>query len=193
MTQMKKIWEKIKTNLMSISPRIGESLNDPATQKEIEQLKATIGQELPISFIEYLRTYNGQSHNNHYISFIGHNSLLSIKEIITSWETQINLFGDEEKIEFIKENKVQPVIWDKGRIPFASFNGCDFIVIDLNPGKNGIYGQILAIWPGQDLEDDAIIIADSFEHFSQHILNDLVTKNRKLKNGIIQVNDNWVT
>ena len=189
---MKENWTNIRKNLIDISPKIAKSFNKPATQKEIEQLEATIGEKLPTSFVEYLTTFDGQNHNDFEISFIGANSLLTIKEILEVWTMQVELFADEPEIE-ITENKVKPKIWDKKWIPFSDFMANQRLVIDLNPGKNGTYGQILQLWAGQDLEDDEVVVANSFDEFTKHILEDLKSKNFQITDeNIIEVNDEWI-
>lgn len=189
---MTEVWTKIKKSLIDVLPAIAESLNKPATQNEIELLEKTIGKSLPLSFIEYLKVCNGQNHDDFNITFVGANSLLTISEIIEVWKTQIFLFADEPKIA-INENKVQPKIWDNCWIPFTDFMGQQRLVIDLNPGKNGVYGQVLQLWAGQDLEDDGVVVANSFEEFSQHILRDLLSKKYEISaDSTIELNDEWI-
>jgi cell wall assembly regulator SMI1 len=189
---MQNSWTKIKNELTKVSSDIGSSFNKPASNKQITLLETALKQTLPDSFKEYLMTFNGQQHENYSTFFIGHNCLLNVKEIIDTWKMQMDLFGDEEEIDWVKENKVRPVIWDKSWIPFTDFEATTRIAIDLNPGKNGTYGQILQIHAGQDLETDNIVISRSFEDFSKEILKRLTKKNYEYKNGIIEFIDNWL-
>lgn len=190
--EMNNIWIKIRENLIHILPEIAKSLNKPATQKEIEQFEMIIEQKLPTSFIKYLTTFNGQNHNNFEITFIGGNSLLTIQEILDLWIMQVELFEDEPKIE-ITENRVRAKIWDKNWIPFSGFMGQPRLAIDLNPPKNGTYGQVLQLWAGKNLEDDDVVVANSFEEFSKHILKDLKLKNFQISDeNLIKLNDDWI-
>ena len=189
---MKKTWIEIKGKLSEHSPEISESFSNPATQDEISHLETAIGQKLPDSFVSYLLTFNGQNHNNYSVTFVGANCLLTITEIINLWTLQNDLFGDEPNIE-ITENKIKPKIWDKGWIPFADFMGQQRLVIDLNPGTNGTYGQILQLWAGQDLEDDEVVVAGSFEEFSEKILEYLQKEKITISDeNIIEFDDFWL-
>lgn len=189
---MQNSWTQIKEILSRISNNIGNSFNKPASNDEIVLLETVLKQTLPDSFKDYLLTFNGQRDDNYNTFFIGYNCLLSIDRIIETWKMQMDLFGEEDKIDWIKENKVLPVIWDKGWIPFTDFEANTRIAIDLNPGKNGTYGQIIQIWPGQDLETDNIVIAESFENFSKEILKRLIDNNYEYKDQAITFADNWI-
>lgn len=85
-------------------------------------------------------------------------------------------FGEEEESDWIKENKVRAVIWNKSWIPLIKFEVNKRIAIDLNPGKNGNHGQIIQIWGGHDLETDNVVIASPFEDFSEVIVKRLKEK-----------------
>jgi len=189
---MKDIWNNIYQELYKSVPIIAKSLNSLANPKEIRELRELLDFELPSSFIEYLNIYNGQTHNNYEITFVGYNCLLSVQEIIEEWKMLTHLFGDEPSIDFIKENKVQPSCWDKGWIPFACFEADTRIVLDMNPGKNGVRGQILQMWSGQDLESDEIVLANSFEEFSLKILEEIKSKAFRIEDGVIILESNWL-
>lgn len=189
---MKDVWNNIRKELSAQALITAESLNSQADVNEIRELERITEYKLPTSFIDYLNTFNGQTHNNYEITFIGYNCLLPIREIIEEWKMLVQLFEDEPTIDFIKENKVQPKCWDKGWIPFACFEADTRLVLDMNPGKNGIEGQILQIWGGQDLESDEVVITDSFEEFSQKILEELKSKAFQIEDGVIILNEGWL-
>lgn len=189
---MKDVWDNIQKELLGQAPITAESLNHQVDISEIQELERVTEYKLPTSFIDYLNTFNGQTHNNYEITFIGYNCLLPVREIIEEWKMLIQLFGNEPFIDFIKENKVQPRYWDKGWIPFSCFEADTRLVLDMNPGKNGVQGQILQMWGGQDLEGDEVVIADSFEEFSQKILDELKSKAFHVEDGVIILNEGWL-
>lgn len=43
---------------------------------------------------------------------IGHNRFLSVARIIETMDMQRFCFGDEDRVDWITENKIQPVMWD---------------------------------------------------------------------------------
>lgn len=178
------IWQKIREELEKINPQIGKSFNLPAEEEKIHRLEAITGQKLPEDFKNYLRTFNGQNHQWYEILFVGYNVLLSVDEIISDYEMA---FEDEEVIDWITPNKIQPSIWNKGWIPFANFNGTQRIFIDLNPTSKGISGQIVQLWSGIDMESDEVVIANSFYEFSQKVLQSLQEKSYEIEDDVINV------
>ncbi len=150
---MKNVWNEIKNEIKRVSPRIFDTINNPATIKEINFLEEKLNVNLPQSFKEYLLVFNGQNHNNS-IHLIGYNNFLTISEIINEWKMMSELFSDKEEIDIITENKIKPLYWSRKWIPFTSFEGTERIIIDLDSGINGIDGQIIQIYSGCDLESD---------------------------------------
>ncbi|MFK8302260.1 SMI1/KNR4 family protein [Capnocytophaga stomatis] len=178
------IWQKIREELEKMNPKVGKSFNPPAEEEKIHQLEAIIEQKLPEDFKNYLRTFNGQNHQWDETLFVGYNALLSVDEIISDYEMA---FEDEEVIDWLTPNKIQPSIWNKGWIPFANFNGTQRIFIDLNPACNGVYGQIIQLWSGIDMESDEVVIANSFYEFSEKVLQSLQEKSYNLEDDVINV------
>ena len=40
------------------------------------------------------------------------------------------------------EDKIKPFVWREHWIPFTEFEGCQYLILDCDPGKNGTYGQV---------------------------------------------------
>lgn len=177
------IWQQIHHELSIISPEIGASFNHGATEAQLIELEKMIGQTLPEDFKDYLRLFNGQ--NNQDILFVGYNSLLSIEKIIAFYQMKMDLFADEPPIDWITVNKIQPMIWDKGWLPFADFEASNQLVLDLNPAQSGTFGQIISMSSGIDYQSDEIVVATDFREFSEQILALLKAKNFILQEGII--------
>ncbi|MDU1891910.1 MAG: SMI1/KNR4 family protein [Dysgonomonas sp.] len=189
---MKKVWNEIKEEIHQISPRMANSLNKPASESDIKDMEKVLSQELPSSVKEYFLTFNGQNHEGFNIPLIGDNSLLSIEEVLETWKLQLDLFSEEEEIDFIVENKVKPTLWDKGWIPLSDSMSGTRIILDLNPGKYGTMGQVFQLWPGRDMEEDEIVIADSFAEFSQEVLKRLREKMFEFCDDIIEFDGDWI-
>lgn len=100
-------------------------------------------------------------------------------------QIQLDLFADEEPIEHLVENKIQPVIWDKNWLPFTNYEGSAMLILDFNAGKNGTDGQVFTYFSGMGLEADEIVIADSFEAFSQNLLSALQQKQYEIIEDVI--------
>ena len=182
----KYLWQKIQQSLLAIAPSIGRSFQKPAQEAQIKALEDTIAQPLPESFKEYLSIFNGQEQSDSPHYFMGYNLLLPIDEIIETYQMQVEDFEGESIADDINSNKIQPVLWDKGWVPFTDFEATTRICIDLNPATNGVKGQVIMLYPGIDYQSDEVVLANSFEEFTQKIWNILDAKDYSFEEGIIE-------
>ena len=180
------LWQKIQQSLLAIAPSIGESFQKPAQESQIKALEDVVAQPLPESFKEYLRTFNGQAQSDSPNYFMGYNLLLPTDEIIETYRMLVEDFEGESIADELNPNKIQPVLWDKGWIPFTDFEATTRICIDLNPAANGVKGQVIMLYPGIDYQSDEVVLANSFEEFTQKIWNILDAKDYSFEEGIIE-------
>ena len=180
------LWQKIQQSLLVIAPSIGESFQKPAEESQIKALEDAVAQSLPKSFKEYLRTFNGQTQSDSPHYFMGYNLLLPTDEIIETYQMLVEDFEGESIADELNPNKIQPVLWDKGWIPFTDFEATTRICIDLNPATNGVKGQVIMLYPGIGYQSDEVVLANSFEEFTQKIWNILDTKDYSFEEGIIE-------
>jgi len=180
------LWQKIQQSLLAIAPSIGESFQKPAQESQIKALEDVVAQPLPESFKEYLRTFNGQAQSDSPNHFMGYNLLLPTDEIIETYRMLVEDFEGESIADELNPNKIQPVLWDKGWIPFTDFEATTRICIDLNPATNGVKGQVIMLYPGIDYQSDEVVLANSFEEFTQKIWNILDAKDYSFEEGIIE-------
>ena len=180
------LWQEIQQSLLAIAPSIGESFQKPAKEGQIKALEDAVAQSLPESFKEYLRTFNGQAQSDSPHYFMGYNLLLPTDEIIETYRMLVEDFEGESIADELNPNKIQPVLWDKGWIPFTDFEATTRICIDLNPVANGVKGQVIMLYPGIDYQSDEVVLANSFEEFTQKIWNILDAKDYSFEEGIIE-------
>ena len=180
------LWQEIQQSLLVIAPSIGESFQKPAEESQIKALEDAVAQPLPESFKEYLRTFNGQAQSDSPHYFMGYNLLLPTDEIIETYRMLVEDFEGESIADELNPNKIQPVLWDKGWIPFTDFEATTRICIDLNPATNGVKGQVIMLYPGIDYQSDEVVLANSFEEFTQKIWNILDAKDYSFEEGIIE-------
>ena len=180
------LWQKIQQSLLAIAPSIGESFQKPAEESQIKALEEVIAQPLPESFKEYLRTFNRQEQSDSPHYFMGYNLLLPTDGIIETYQMLVEDFEGESIADELNPNKIQPVLWDKGWIPFTDFEATTRICIDLNPATNGVKGQVIMLYPGIDYQSDEVVLANSFEEFTQKIWNILDAKDYSFEEGIIE-------
>ena len=180
------LWQEIQQSLLAIAPLIGKSFQKPAEEAQIKALEDVIAQSLPESFKQYLRTFNGQAQSDSPHYFMGYNLLLPTDEIIETYQMLVEDFEGESIADELNPNKIQPVLWDKGWIPFTDFEVTTRICIDLNPAANGVKGQVIMLYPGIDYQSDEVVLANSFEEFTQKIWNILDAKDYSFEEGIIE-------
>jgi cell wall assembly regulator SMI1 len=169
------MWTEIVNQVAALSPGVLASVNPPAAPDAIGSLERRIGAPLPDGFKQYLAVMDGQNNLGRDHPLIGFNRLLPVASIIELMDMQRFNFGDEDRIEWLTENKIQPVLWDSRWVPFSDFEGSPRLILDLRPGRNGTYGQVWQDWPGRDREDDGTVIAPTFAEFSNELLRRLTT------------------
>jgi cell wall assembly regulator SMI1 len=84
--------------------------------------------------------------------------------------------GDEDRIEWITEKKIQPVMWDSRWVSFSDCEGSPRLILDLHPGRSGTSGQVWQDLRGCDLEDGGTLIAPTFAEFSTELLRRLTIR-----------------
>ncbi|MFC9774317.1 SMI1/KNR4 family protein [Paenibacillus chitinolyticus] len=182
----KDVWTTILNQVQTISDPIFATVNPPAAEEEIQRLERTLQVTLPTAFRDYLSIMNGQ-HDE--IPFIGYNCFLSIADIIETWSMMNELFEDEEQVDWVNEDRIKPVIWGNKWIPFTDFEASSRLILDLDPGKNGITGQIFKYTPGMSYQD---VIANSFEDFSNEMLKRLQANQFSFVDDVIAFDDLYI-
>lgn len=173
-------WHGIKTELGDIQSSWADSFNPPASNQDIAKLQASFSATIPADFLAYLQLFNGQNHQNFAIQPFSYFALLPINEILNIVAMQATLWDEDDTIDYLSPNKIQTKIWDKHWLPFAS-ESTDYLLLDLNPAKNGTYGQVFRMHLGADYESNDIVIEDSFSAFSQTLLHKLQQQEYELE------------
>ena len=114
--------------------------NPGATQDELAALEATLGRPLPPELAALLHSVNGDL-------YIGEYNLLSTQGIADWWArhkcwlddgtyAHLEAFDDERDI-------IKVAWWHPGLIPVLEDSGCNQLCLDLDPGPNGVVGQMV--------------------------------------------------
>ncbi|UNK15858.1 SMI1/KNR4 family protein [Paenibacillus sp. N3/727] len=96
------------------------------------------------------------------------------------------MFEDEEQVDWIDEDRIKPLIWSEKWISFTDFEASSRLSLDLDPGRNGISGQIFKYHPGMSYQE---VIANSFEEFSNEILKRFQANQFSFTDGVIAFED----
>jgi cell wall assembly regulator SMI1 len=183
------IWEKFTSRLERILPGCTSRFTS-ADDIAVDKFESEIGILLPVDFKRYLQIAGGRKEHGTPLPIFGHFALPSLIEIKASRKNLIFLFGDEPTLGHIPENKLKPCIWDPLWIPFMESNATDRLILDLNPGKNGHFGQIARDYPGIDRASDSVAVSRSFEDFVQETSDRLQGTGCQVKEGRIDFG-NW--
>ena len=139
-----------------------------AGKEQIQEFEGLAGAAFPAEYYELYQAVNGE---NQYMASVLGFELLSIQAAQEEYRV---LLDCPYQVLSAEEGRIKEGEYRRGWIPIAHDGGGSFILMDLEPGKNGKYGQIITL----DREDDiSYVLGDSLE---------LVFKRMEelLKNGI---------
>ena len=141
---MKKIWKQIENRLEANAPEIYESLEKPATGKQIEAAEKQFEAKLPRAVKDSYLIHDGSK----YETLLNGWELLSLENAVKAWVFLKGLFTDGDldvdcrtDSEFIK-----PVWWHERWIPILYDRCGNYLCADLAPQKGGRRGQIIAYY-----------------------------------------------
>lgn len=142
-------------------PNIEKALRKITDKSKVDELEKLCGKDLPKEFKNIYLKYNGETGNP--MGLMAGLGLMEIEAMINCWKS---LQDSAYKIISSKEGFVQEGNYKKGWIPFAEDWGGSYLAIDLVPGKEGAYGQVITI---DRNSDNSYVIANSFEEFLEQI------------------------
>ena len=150
-------------------PELNASLNPPATEADISRLETTTGLTLPEDLKQLYRLHNGES--GHAGLFFGL-PFISIDEALAEWTVWENLAGSTASLDTsiisVPANHIKEQYINTRYLPISKDYGGNNIGIDLDPGPDGISGQVINF--GRD-EDTRFVIAPSLAGFMEFILH----------------------
>lgn len=166
---------EIKTLLANEYPELNASLNPPATEADINQLEITIGLTLPDELKQLYRLHNGESGNAGL--FFGL-PFISIEEALAEWKVWESLADSttslDNSIISVPSNHIKEQYINTRYLPISKDYGGNNIGIDLDPGPDGISGQVINF--GRD-ENTRYVIAPSLSGFMEFILHHVKNNN----------------
>jgi uncharacterized protein len=143
------LWSEIEKWLGAHAPDRARELRPGASPEALEALKTTIHHELPPDYSASLRLHNGKAELSDY-------AYLSIDDVTDTWTRlrdleQSGAFA-KLQIDAPEAQVIQPKWWHSGWLPFAKDSGGNLLCLDLDPGINGRFGQVIrferAMGPG---------------------------------------------
>lgn len=158
-------------------PNISDCLNGPVENRKLAELEAMTGKSLPKDFKKLYLAHNGE--NNKVFGVMAGFRWMSIDSIARNWEV---LQQSAYEIISAENELIQDGGFKKGWIPFAEDCGGSFLVMDLEPGSNGTYGQIILIYHDSCY---SYVISESIQLFLEFI-------NNNFKNGNLSTQEDNV-
>lgn len=195
---MEAVWQEILEQIRSISGGIAASVNPPADASELRLLEETTEITLPQAFRGYLSVMNGQRNTeegtrdrNAETPLLGYYVFLSAAGILETWRMMNGLFASEtEPVGWVQEDRIKPYIWRRHWLPFAECEGSQYLILDCDPGKHGICGQVFLWSSGMDFQS---VTAGSFDEFSRGLRSRLTEGRFALTElGTIEFEDYYV-
>ncbi len=165
---MKDIWEKIENWLAINAQNVLSSLADGATDEEIANAEKILGITFPEDFKASYKIHNGQK-DNYNLGFTYGWHFLSLENIISEWQVWVDM--GEFNNPYSKPKKGIKNNWFNQKwIPVTSNGNSDHHCLDLDPDKDGKYGQIILLW-----HDDALrsLQAENFTEFLSYFSDSL--------------------
>ena len=165
-TQLENIENWLKMNANKIAEL---SLQEPATEEQIEELESAIGKTLPQDFKELYQWHNGLTSEDNLGSLFFGLDFLPIEQVLDEYydRESYDPIGPLEKYdkEIDPSNVLNPH-WIK-----FGFDGAHTgLYMDLAPSEQGKYGQIIFV---DDEYDTAILVANSITELVANFVKDL--------------------
>ncbi|PIF31209.1 cell wall assembly regulator SMI1 [Flavobacterium sp. 9] len=150
-------------------------MNNGANDKEIVDLEKSLNQILPSSYIDLLKTYNGEKKS---VGLMGGFGFLGTEEIVLQWDFFKTAESNIEPDSVYQKDKIKNELYSVKRIPFAHDGSGNFLCIDYDPGVEGKNGQILYLPTGDP--EPVSVIADNFDEFLSFLIDAVTTEKLEL-------------
>lgn len=155
---MKRISKKLGSHF-------GSFLRQPASIEEIEGLERTLGISLPTDLRRLYELHNGELDGEPGL-FFGM-SFLPLSGVLSEWQSCSALAGDRamNDVPFyaVPPETIKDQYINSKWIPFAADFDSNFLAVDLDPGPNGTYGQVINFG-----------IKENTRHVVAHSVEDLI-------------------
>lgn len=134
----------------------------------IQDLERELGVDLPVELVDlYLHT-NGNNDDTGVFSGYQFLSIEEIYQAIDSLTEGASNFNELETFPCHPEGTIKKVSYSEYWVPFGGKDTGNYIGVDLDPGPNGISGQIINFGPEEYFR---VQIAESLQDFLEELLD----------------------
>jgi cell wall assembly regulator SMI1/Lon protease-like protein len=174
-TDIEATWKRIVDWLEKNAPRAASSLQRGASEAELREFEAAIGQRMPADWRALYRLANGQAYGEPRIWFgLDFMNLESSLSEWRSWSAIIASHDEEDlRTEFMgsyPNGAVRLTHACTGWIPLAADSSGNHFGVDLSPGDVGTSGQIINFGRDEDLK---FVMAQSLGLFLQWMADEM--------------------
>jgi len=177
---MDQTWNKLIKGLDQITTTFKDfnyELNLGVTDKKILSLEKTIGKTFPEDFKAFYKVHNGENSNGYGI--MKGEEFLSMERILEEWNVwkellEANTFEEEDSVYTSNPDvEIKSDWWNIHWIPFTYDGNGNHICLDLDPTKEGNYGQVIRIWHD---EPERELLANTFTEWINEYADQLANK-----------------
>lgn len=169
--EMKSNFEKIENWLNENAEKINEfSLQEPATESEINDLEKTINKSLPNDFKELYLWRNGLGEDGNFGSLFFGMDFYPIERIIEEYQSKGRYTAENISLKNADKEIDKTNIYNSDWVKFAFDGSHTSLYLDLRPTNEGKFGQIIFI---DDEYEMGILVADSTSQLVADFAKDL--------------------
>lgn len=163
------VFTRLVSSLKERLPDSGTLFNPGVEESNLDNLEKETGITLPEEFRMLYRSHNGESEG--LSGILAGFGWMKLEAVLGEWR---GLQQSAYSIVSDKPGQIREGAFQKGWIPFGDDGGGSFLVLDLAPGPEGIYGQIITIDHDSDI---SYVIAGSLNEFFAFIEKGLSSGN----------------
>jgi len=183
---MQKKWDRITAWFSAHASHLIADLRPGASETDLKQLEAQIGEKLPVEFHAFYQIHDGQRNECPQGMFynLQFMPIKLISEFQAMW-SEIQAMNDEmaDAMGSSPKGVIKPLYANSKWVPFTHDQQGNHIGIDLDPDSKGTKGQIIVF--GRD-EDCKKLVASSFTRFIEGFIAQLEGGNFILQDGILE-------
>ncbi len=172
-----KSWDRIERWLAANFLKAFETLRPPASVEALDALEARVGRTLPADFRASYLIHDGQ--DDYGMGVLFGTPLMPIIEdhdgIHWQYEHRVEhkwegLQAYEFDWTFYPPGAIREALSGPGWVPFYWAGGRDYLGIDLDPGPNGVVGQVIPFGVEAEFRP---VLAPSFAHLLEDVADEL--------------------
>ena len=179
-------WQRLEHWLANAAPEILASLRPGCTDAQLGEFEEQVQLSLPEDVKNSFRIHDGQEEYTAAGAIVGE-PLDSLANVCSGLAAYRQLYEDEQQSDHdsgladratsFPPGAIQCEYVTPNWIPLGDWDG-NCYGIDLNPGPNGVMGQVINF--GRD-EDDKYVLALSWAHFLEDVVEELEAGNLSIK------------